>query len=100
METKYDIKKTYLRLSLGVLLLYALVAAVAYVHLIKSKGQSVDLYRVEISRVERLLPADPKNIDLSEFETIRSVSVYEGDPGKQSTELDHFLDPDSTYVIR
>lgn len=96
MDKKYDIRKTYLRLC-GVILLGFLIFLLAAGYFRRAgQEETENLYRVEISRIERLLPADPDQIDLSGFETIRGVSVYEG----ESEELARFFDPDFSYVIR
>ena len=122
MDKKYDIRKTYLRLC-GVILLGFLIFLLAAGYFRRAgREEAENLYRVEISRIERLLPADPDQIDLSGFETIRGVSVYEGDlkdiredgskehsvedetkgdsRNRSAEELARFFDPDFSYVIR
>lgn len=93
MENKENIRTAYLKLCARILLVLLVVIAVTEFSMKRSWDDADNLYKVEISRVERQLQDGVASPDISGFDTI--LGVYPQDDGELS-----FFDVDNAYVIR
>ncbi|MCR5214949.1 MAG: HAMP domain-containing histidine kinase [Eubacterium sp.] len=124
IENTSNIKNTYLKLCFSIILILLLIILVVEFVLLKKKDNSVDLYKIEVSRVENDIKghADIKDykVDISKYQTILGVYQYDEDdkPDQNSQEdvdtkpdqvvqdktyesdYNEFLDSSNHYVVK
>ncbi|WP_155839577.1 sensor histidine kinase [Butyrivibrio proteoclasticus] len=93
MENTGSIKAAYFKLCMALMIALLTVIAIAELAMIKSWDMEENIYKVEISRVERALTEGQYPPDLSGFNTILGVYAYD-ESGAD------FYDVDNSYVIR
>ncbi len=91
-EEKDNIKAAYLKLCIWIILILFVVIAISEYSMTRNFDDAENIYKVEISRVERQLHEGELNPDLSGYETILSVTRDE--------DSSDFYNSENAYVIR
>lgn len=105
-EEKDNIKAAYLKLCIWIILILFVVIAISEYSMTQNFDDAENIYKVEISRVERQLHEGELNPDLSGYETILSVTSYDEKPsntdntGANEEGTSDFYNSENAYVIR
>jgi len=94
---KNGIIKSYLKLCIVIFVFLLLIISAVEVIIFKRNDKSIDLYKIEINRIEMELSKSNEKIDLNKFKTIKSISKI----GVCDLENeDGFFDSENHYVIK
>ncbi len=88
-EEKDNIKAAYLKLCIWIVLILLAVIAISEYSMTRNFGDAENIYKVEISRVERQLREGELSPDLSGYETILCVEKYENNADYENKDINN-----------